>query len=324
MAESWTFFGLTVWKYGLCAAVGALCYLALARVTMRGLPTKAAAIFGPLAVALGVVCARLAYGLTEIAYFTETIEQPEKLLCFWDGGFSMTGLLLGLLLAAWLAGRLGKAPIGRMLDGAMLPAGLLIAVLRMGEGYTSLGVGRYFDAGGLTAAAPWLFVASGLGNATLYSLAVYRIEALIALLILAVSALWGRGAKPGDRALFTLALYGACQLVLESLRDDGHMLWGFVRAQQAYAAAMPLTALIVWGARRKAGKVRATVAWMLIPISLLLIVMTVRPLNHVLDLSGHPLLGWGGAALWAADLGRYRRPGRTPPPGARGWGGGRG
>ena len=48
--------------------------------------------------------------------------------------------------------------------------------------------------------------------------------------------------REGDTALFFFSLWGASQILLESMRDDGHMLLIFLRVGQLAAALAPLIA----------------------------------------------------------------------------------
>ena len=92
--------------------------------------------------------------------------------------------------------------------------------------------------------------------------AVYRYEAVIALIGLVMSLCLAFGKKTkawpkGDLALIAISFYGCAQVVLESMRDDGHMVWGFVRANQLFAVLLPAAALIVFTLRgiKRQGKV---------------------------------------------------------------------
>ncbi|MDD3409243.1 MAG: prolipoprotein diacylglyceryl transferase [Eubacteriales bacterium] len=315
MNESFTIFGLTGYWYGLIACAGALCAIALMGVLgyRRRLPAGVARMYGLIAIPVSLLCARLLYCLVNLSYFTETLGQPLLMLRFWDGGYSMTGMLCGAVLAALPTARVMRVRFGDLLDCAAAPLAGLIACLRFAEGYTQLGVGRYVQESALTQSAPILFVQSRLGNSMLSSLAVYRYEALAAGLILCVM-LWlflsSRGSRKGDLGLIFFALYGASQVVLESLRDDGHMLWGFVRAAQLFSALMPMLALAVFGGRYahiRGARWQVTLAWLLVPVAAALVVLMVAPVNHVLDLSGHIGLGCAGVALCGVYMGFFLR-----------------
>lgn len=255
--STFSVFGLTGYWYGLCACVSALAYLCVCCVLRyrRGLPLGTTRVYGLLAIPLGLLFARLFYCVINLGYFTESILQPWLMLNFWDGGLSMTGLLCGMMLAAFLASRILKARFGSVLDATMVPLGLLMAGLRIAEGFTTLGVGRYVEVGDAAAKWPWLFVTEQLGTTALTSLAVYRYEAVMGLFCFAVmlilSARRSRKthSRPGDLAMISFSLYGATQVIMESLRNDGHMLMGFVRFAEICAIGMPILATILFSMR---------------------------------------------------------------------------
>ena len=318
---TFTVLGLTGNWYGLALAASVLAYLCLAGVLgyVKRLPAGTVRVFALFALPMGLVLSRAAFCLANLDYFTETISQPLRMLAFWDGGYSLLGALCGLVVAAYVASRIQKVRFGALLDVATVPLGLLLAGFRLAEGLTGqLGVGRQLDVGALAEKMPWLFLTDHLGTLTLYRLAVYRYEAIAALLVLAF-ALWlffnrsiRRKAKLGDVAMIVFALFGASQVVLESLRDDGHMLLGFIRVQQLGYALMPILALTVFGSRyshiRKARNA-TDAAWVLLPVMALVGVLMVWPLNHVLDLSGKRELGFaalGALAIYMAIFLRVR------------------
>lgn len=318
---TFTVLGWTGYGYGLAVGLSFLVYLCVAGVLgyYRKLPPGSVRLFGLIALPVGLISARLVFCATDISYFTETISQPWKMLSFWDGGFSLIGALCGLIVAALITSRIRGLRFGVMLDVTAVPLGALICGLRLAEGLTGepgqmiqLGVGRQLEAGAFTAQFPWLFLTDRMGTLTLYRLAVYRIEAAVALAVLALSLMlfFGRHkrrrARPGDLAMIVFSLYGASQVVLESLRDDSHMLLGFIRVQQLGYVLMPILALIIFGARyahiRQARK--ATVAaWLLLPVAALTVWLMFRPINHVLDLTGRRGIGFavlGAIAVYLA------------------------
>lgn len=318
---SFTVFGLTGYGYGLTLAAGALLYLCAAGVLgyLRRLPAGTVRLYGLLALPLGLLLARAAFCAVNWEYYVETISQPWRMLAFWDGGYSMLGLLCGLILAAFLASRIMRVRFGTLLDVVATPLGLLLAVFRLAEGFTGqLGVGKQVEAGTLAHTLPWLFLTEQMGTLQLTRLAVYRYEAAAGLLLFAAAlALFmgkprGRRDKPGDVAMIVFSLFGACQVLLESLRDDGHMLLGFIRMQQLGSALIPILALCIFGARyahiRQARPARVA-AWLLLPVMALVGLLMVRPLNHVLDLTGRRALGFailGALALYMALFLRVR------------------
>ena len=256
MDTTFDILGLTGHAYGLCATAAALAVLAgIAAVARhRHLPVATAGVFGLVGIPLGIACARILYCLVHLGDFWETYEDPWLMLRFFDGGLSMPGLLAGLVLAALLSARLLKVRFAEMADALCLPLGLGIALLRLGERFTDLGVGKAVPEGALTAAAPWLFLQSRMGVAVEYRINVWACEAAAAVVIFAATLAFFRRKRAGDTALFFFSLYGAAQTLLESLRDDGHMLFIFLRVSQVAAALMPVIALAVLGRRAKKGR----------------------------------------------------------------------
>ena len=253
-AQSFPFLGLTGYFYGLFIAMGAAAWIILAAWLgkKKKLPDGTVLLTGVLAVPLGLLFARLVYCLVSLGYFQETIGQPIAMLYFWDGGFSMVGALLGIGLAALLAASIKKARPGELMDVLAVSAGLFIAIERLGETYTILGRGRSVGIEALRENA-FFGIRDAWSDDVFY--AVFRYEALAALLILIVMLCLFFGkktrqtAKPGDLALVFGTLYGSVQVVMESLRDDGHLLWGFVRFSQITSILLPVAAVVVFSVR---------------------------------------------------------------------------
>ena len=114
--------GVTGYWYGLVIGISFLVYLGVAGVLgyRSRLPAGTVRLYGLLGLPLALILARLVYCAVDFAYFTETISQPWRMLAFWDGGFSLTGALCGLVLAAFFASRLAKARFGKVLDVAVV------------------------------------------------------------------------------------------------------------------------------------------------------------------------------------------------------------
>lgn len=318
---TFTILGLTGSWYGLALGASVLAYLCAAGVLgyVRKLPAGTVRLFGLLMLPLGLLFARVFFCAANWGYFTETISQPLKMLAFWDGGLSLIGALCGLIVAAFLTSRLMKIRFGALIDVTAAPLGLLLIGFRLAEGFTGqLGVGKQVEVGALAEKLPVLFLSDKLGTQTLYRLAVYRYEAVAAALLLAFGLLLffagrpRRRARQGDVAMIILSLFGVCQVLLESLRDDGHMLVGFIRMQQLGAAMIPVLALCIFGARyAHIRQVRgATVAaWLLLLVMAVVALLMVHPLNHVLDLTNRRGLGFallGALAVYMAFFLRVR------------------
>lgn len=257
MDASLTLFGLTVYPFGIFAAVGTLLMLGAMGVLgfLRGLPAGTVRVFGLLGIPLGVLGARVGFCLFNFSLFSETYGNPWLALNFFDGGLSMTGLLCGLVLAAFLAARMKQARLGDVTDAMSVALGLLLAMLCAGNAFTELGVGKVVQESALTNHAPWLFLSQRAGVNVEYRMAVYRYQAMAAVLLFGVTLtlfLCKRGRKAmrtGDLTLVAFSLYGAMQTLLESLRDDGHMTVTFLRIAQLASALMPVLATFILSRR---------------------------------------------------------------------------
>jgi len=295
MQESF-FLGVTGYTYGLWISAGALLTLCLMGALGHGagLPEGTVRIYGALAIPLGILCSRVVFCLCNISLFTEIYENPLLMLRFFDGGLSMTGAFIGIILAALLTARCLKIPAGRLVDVMTIPLGLFIAACRAAESFTSLGIGKPVEESAVMATAPWLFITEISGKSIEYRLAVYRYEAVIALLIfiwilfLALRTRKERHVPGGDVALIFFSLYGASQMVMESLRDDGHLLIIFLRVAQVCAVLMPIAATAVFS--RRYARVRGVDRR--IVISWIIVLLTVAA-GVLLEFSLDGRLSWG-------------------------------
>ena len=241
MYTTFTILGLTGHVYGLFAALAACVLLAGMRLSRR-LPAGAVSLFGVLGIVLGIAGARLLYCLCNLSLFTETYENPALMLNFFDGGLSWPGMVAGLLVAAAVTAKVHRISFANVLDVLCIPMGLSMALLRMGEPFTDLGIGKAVQEGFATEKLGWLFQQSRMGVAVEYRLNVWAYEAFAGVVLFAVMLLLARRLlkHPGDAALCFFTLFGASQVMLESMRDDGHMLLIFLRVGQLAAALMPL------------------------------------------------------------------------------------
>ena len=190
-----------------------------------------------LAVWSGLLLSRLLFVLVNFS-FCFGVAGIGFLPRLWEGGFSMTGALAGIILSAlWV--RKCKGDFSLRALAFALP--IFVIVARLGETFATTGLGTGFD-------DPNLFTVEGAWD---YPLNVRLIEALVAVVILAVLLLLVRSKElPEDTALlFFLILYGATQILLESLRHEGHMVWGFVKAQQIFAFLAAATGAAITASR---------------------------------------------------------------------------
>lgn len=249
--------------YGLLCALAMLCTLLAAGLWCRQQKIG----YGPwirlcaLGIPMAWVCSRVFFLLASIFYFTSEIGVPSLMLRFWEGGASMFGALAGLSAAALLIEKQQRLRHGVLLDAVGLGAPVGVIIARLAEAGTE-GMGW-----GDAILAEWL---QPLGVTADCWHPVYLYEAVVTGLILLTLILWlvyrRGGVRPGDLYLIFLTLYGCAQVVLESLRDDGHMVIRFVHVNQIIAIVLPAIALTVWTVQylQKGGKKsRAVIAWLI-------------------------------------------------------------
>lgn len=252
-----TLFGLPVTTFGAGMALALLVFLAAMYLACRkqGLGYGATIRYAVLALPLCFVLSRLVFLLANISYYCITLENSALMLRFWDGGYSVTGALMGLLLAAFLAEKWLRQPHGKLLDAAAWATLPALAVERLFESTTSMGLGRSISYDFLM----FLGVDDGYGDVVH---PVYRYEIVLALVILAAVTVWislrKKPLKSGDLCLTILALLGSSQTVMESLRADGHMIvFHFVRVQQILFLAAAVIVLGICSFRlAKAGGIK--------------------------------------------------------------------
>ncbi len=243
--------------YGALAALSLAALLAVSCLALRknGAGYDAFIRFAVCCIPLALIGSRLAFCLSNLPYYLETIAMPEMMLHLWDGGASLSGALAGVLIAAMIAARWSKLPAGTVLDAAAYGMPLALLIERLAEPLCEMGWGKYFQSGVFAPLAEW--------TGDMHP--VFAYEALAAALIaLAMLRFARRPHRPGDGMGAFLVLYGCTQTVLESLRNDGHMkVIHFVRVNQVAAIALAVTVLVIWGLRccRAGGKKEAVASF---------------------------------------------------------------
>lgn len=223
-AERIYFLGVEVYAFGLYVCLGLALAMLVLGVLLRKRKWKSgtAALTGVLSIGVGFAVSRLFFGFMD-ASLTETMPLWAMVRVN-TGGYSMIGALLGACMGAVLTARLTRQSAPALLD-LLAPALLLfIACERLGEGHIEeFGVSRK-----LTVDLPdnTFLVQGGRLN-------TYLLESFAAL-VLAIVMLWDlRGnRRAGNTFLLFLILFGASQVLMESLRKDGHMtVKAFVRLE---------------------------------------------------------------------------------------------
>ena len=108
-------FGLPVSRFGLGCALAALAVLipACIRLSRRKGGFETAAVMSVAVLACSWLLARLLFvaldflqAIFETSLYIDAYEMPAAALRFWEGGYCMSGAILGTLLGGWLAERL--------------------------------------------------------------------------------------------------------------------------------------------------------------------------------------------------------------------------
>ena len=181
-----------------------------------------------LAVPLGLLGSRMVYCAVNAGFYLHDIQSPTAMLRVWEGGLSLAGALSFAALGGWFAAKTCKIPAREILD-LLAPALLFFATW------------SYLSAG---------LIGAGYGPEDGFPLTVIQGEmrmdtakvTFTFLLILSVLR------RDFPRGAF---LYGSIMILLESLRRDGHMMWGFVHAEQIFDLCMALPALLYFAVKIK-------------------------------------------------------------------------
>lgn len=191
-----------------------------------------------------LIGARLMYVLT----MWETISDPDVfggpafILQLWQGGYTLYGGVLGGMAGVWLYSIFTRQPARPLLDMVSPGAALMLMGLRAAEYFTGQGLGDYLEE-----ESQHFFPLGVMNQYESWQVPVFLYEAVAAFLIL-LTLLWmirrGQQAEGTTAGAFILLL-GLSQIMLESLREDEFIRFGFVRFNQLMAAATAGTVLFL-------------------------------------------------------------------------------
>jgi phosphatidylglycerol---prolipoprotein diacylglyceryl transferase len=169
------------------------------------------------------------------------------LFAFWENGYMLYGGMLGAVLALLMIG--GKDTL-KLLEQVAPSGALMIAVARIGEGFLGQGYGEYWTGESVFRRFPFMVYDPYYEE---WGWALFILEALIAL-ILFIYLLQIKMTWQGDGALLLFGLYASAQIVLESLRRDEYLRWGFVRVEEVASAVLVLVVLVCYCWKAGKGK----------------------------------------------------------------------
>ena len=232
---------LTIYPYGVALAVAALvCLLIMLAREKKELKPGTVSWFALTAPVLGVVFGRIGYFLVSIRWFLS--RGAETFFQFTEGGYMLYGVMIGIVLAAFLTARITKQKTATVLDAAAAPFALFTALARGAEYFAGVGLGDYIEEWFDPEFGRTMFPTENYGFFLRFPFgvtdeygdwrfAVFMLEA-VAALVLAICLFRGTYRKSGTRALLFLGWYASLQTVLESLRLDLELRWGFVKVNQ--------------------------------------------------------------------------------------------
>lgn len=276
--------------FGVVLAMGAVAALGTLFVcNLRKRELHAALLWaGALAVPFGLIGARLVYCLVNLPFYLKDIAAPEAMLKVWEGGLSLSGALFFIALAGVIGAKLGRASTGRVLNELAIPMLIFCGTAAMGCAQIDMGFGPEVSA------AFSIFTTTIGETLRLHTTTLVVLAALVLCWI--NIGLDRPQRKPDASFALTAFLYGTVMILLESLRKDGHMVWGFVHAEMLLDLAIALPALLYLAGTKK------RILWSLLATAAL--AGAVVALEFALDRSsiGDGLLYAGYVALLAAYM----------------------
>lgn len=237
---------LNVYWYGLFISLGIMslltCLYALCR--KKGFHSLTVPMYGALGIPIGILCSRFLFCLLDFRF--HGIFSLRAIAEFWGGGFSMTGALAGMALAAFLTARFLKADVLTLLDLLFPAAMLFVFFARLGEGFTEL-LGKSRSLSWEWLKSSFLVWTDGYDA----YLNTWLLEALTAacLCLVTLFRILPHSRKKGDTLLTGMLLLGCSQVLWESLRFDSHMRFSFISMQQILFACMFAWPLILFALR---------------------------------------------------------------------------
>lgn len=227
MTEAFSWVQLVLWLG--CILCEALCVQAMRK---NSYSVRAALGFALLSLAAGWLIGHICYAFVRI---DDTLHAAHPLVSLLFGNGSMLyGGMLGVVLSAMLTARMASSSAVKLLDLIAPFGALCIAFIRLSEGLSGANFGDYLEEGTFFARFPFAVYDAEYES---WAEAVFM-GGILAALALCVLLLKTKSRRPGDRALLMAGLYASAQVVLESMRFDDFLRWGFIRSSQLVSAAL--------------------------------------------------------------------------------------
>ena len=238
--------GITMYRFGffialaIIAAAAVTAFLSWAKRCEKG----TAPLTVLLSIVLGSFFSRLVFCLLnrELGQFMPF----SSWFSINGGGWSMIGLIAGVMIAAWISARMTGQNIGEMMDISSCAVTLFMVIERIGEeGIPDFDYSRALKTDWIK--ETFLSFSDEYGT----YLATWRLAAIvmgILFIILATDLI--KSKKHGDTCILFLLLYGASTVILESLRYDRFLSISFVGLEQVLAAVALFIGIAILAKRR--------------------------------------------------------------------------
>lgn len=220
---------------------------------------------------LGFIFSRLFYVAANIPYYFQEISKPIAVFKVTDGGLSLFGCLFGMFIAMCVINKKALCTDNiHFCDTVGVIMWLFISIIRFAERYTDMGLGKDVEISGL------FTIADEYGFNVL---TIYKMESLFGIVgFIIFSILFYNHYKHGKKYshpyifLMFLIVFSSSQIVFESLRNDGHMLIGFIHVQEIlYAILLVASLYMIYLKLRDCASKRETIVLTFIIIILVLI-----------------------------------------------------
>lgn len=241
------------WSVLLAAGVLAGAWVARWQAGRIGLETQHAVPLLVVAVATGILGARVYYLVFE--WERRFADEPELAWQIWEGGVALHGALVGGLLGMAIYSWLRRVDFVRWIDAAALGLPLGIAIARWGD---------YFNqqSFGVPTELPWALSIKEEYRPLLYLEQngfhpTFLYESLWALVVFGAALAatrFGRGLWPGDLALGVLAAYSVGRFWIESIRADPIIVGEGLRLAMIVSAGIATAGIGVLLLRRWPGR----------------------------------------------------------------------
>jgi len=238
-------FGLEVYRFGFFVMLGMLAAAAVIGFLCWAKRVRPGT--GPLllfrSILLGGLCSRLAFCL--LNQELGAMMPLKSWFKITGGGWSMMGLVGGVMLAAFITARITRQKAGLLLDIASCALPAFMVLERLGEGSV-----EEFD---YSRRLTTTFLNGTFLTFSDYDgsyLATWKLAAIVMAVLLPI-LIWDltRARKDGDTCLLFLLLFGASSIILESLRYDRFLSITFVGLQHVLAAVIMGIGVFILAAR---------------------------------------------------------------------------